>query len=314
MKIVVIPETDEEKARFNIAEHENVNEFFLFGNKMTGEGVIDFHDWRGSYRYLVGSMSWFEEEIKTECDESRAKIHEVLGPINLGSASQLTEALESQGVVLTKRTGSGKYSVDKKVLEALSKEYPIVDDILFLRGSEKIMNTYAIGIHDKLTENDLIHMNFNQNVTTGRMSCREPNVQNIPRGDTRIRKAFIVPPEHYFIFADYSQVEVRLTAHFSEDPLMLDAYAKNQDVHTRTACEMFDLDYDETMDVLTKEEHVCIVARKTQLVWRITMTIDNLTKEVKKGNEILQRSNRLIFWTIIVNIVTVITIVWAVLK
>lgn len=196
-----------------------------------------------------------EEEIKTECDESRTKIHDVLGPINLGSATQLTEALESQGVVLTKRTGSGKFSVDKNVLKALAKEYPIVDDILFLRGSEKIMNTYAIGIQDKLTQDDLIHMNFNQNVTTGRMSCREPNVQNIPRGDTRIRKAFIVPPDHYFIFADYSQVEVRLTAHFSEDPLMLDAYAKNQDVHTRTACEMFDLGYEETMDVLTKDEH-----------------------------------------------------------
>ena len=196
-----------------------------------------------------------EDEIKVECDVTRKKIHQVLGPINLGSAAQLAEALESQGVELTKRTATGKFAMDKKVLEALSKDYPIVDDILFLRGSEKIMNTYAIGIQDKLTESNYLHMNFNQNVTTGRMSCREPNVQNIPRGDTRIRKAFTVPEDYFFVFADYSQVEVRLTAHFSEDPIMLDAYEKNQDIHTRTACEMFDLDYDETIAVLKDEDH-----------------------------------------------------------
>ena len=67
MKIVVIPETDEEKSRFVIAEHENVTEFLLFGNKVVPDrGDVDFHDWRGSYRYLLGSISWFEEELKEE--------------------------------------------------------------------------------------------------------------------------------------------------------------------------------------------------------------------------------------------------------
>ena len=196
-----------------------------------------------------------EAELHKECDDTEAKIHQVLGPINLGSSDQLAAALESQGVELTKKTASGKWSTDKKVLKALAEDYPVVSDILYLRGSNKIMNTYAIGIQDKMTDEDYIHMNFNQNVTTGRMSCREPNLQNIPRSDTRIRKAFICPDDYYFVFADYSQVEVRLTAHFSEDPIMLDAYSKNQDIHTRTACEMFDLDYAETIEVLKDEDH-----------------------------------------------------------
>jgi DNA polymerase-1 len=196
-----------------------------------------------------------EIELAKECEDARKKVHAQLGPINLGSGVQLAEALESQGVVLTKKTPAGRFSTDKKVLESLKEDYPIVSDILYLRGSEKIMNTYAIGIQDKLVEDNYLHMNFNQNVTTGRMSCREPNVQNIPRNDTRIRKAFIVPSDYYFVFADYSQVEVRLTAHFSEDPIMLDAYSKDQDIHTRTACEMFDLNYAETIAVLKDEDH-----------------------------------------------------------
>lgn len=200
-------------------------------------------------------LQHLEDELRKECFDTEAKIHQVLGPINLGSADQLAAALESQGVELVKKTASGKWSTDKKVLKALSKDYPVVSDILYLRESNKIMNTYAIGIQDKLDENDHIHMNFNQNVTTGRMSCREPNVQNIPRNDTRIRRAFTCPDDYYFVFADYSQVEVRLTAHFSEDPIMLDAYSKNQDIHTRTACEMFDLSYDETIEALKDDEH-----------------------------------------------------------
>jgi DNA polymerase I-like protein with 3'-5' exonuclease and polymerase domains len=97
--------------------------------------------------------------------------------------------------------------------------------------------------------------NFIANELCVHNSCSNPNVQNVPRGDTRIRKAFICPEEYYYIFADYSQIEVRLTAHYSEDPIMLDAYARNQDIHTRTACEMFDLHYDEMVEVLKNEKH-----------------------------------------------------------
>ena len=197
-----------------------------------------------------------EEELTAECEALANDIYKTFGrKFNLKSSDLLSQALIEQGVVLTKKTKTGKWTLDQSVLEKLSKEYPIVDDILYLRGSEKILNTYVRGIARKIQKSPYIHMNFNQNVTTGRMSCSEPNVQNIPRSDTRIRKAFICPEGYYFIFSDYSQVEVRLTAHYSEDPLMLDAYEKDQDIHTRTACEMFDLDYDHAIAVLLDDKH-----------------------------------------------------------
>jgi len=203
----------------------------------------------------VPYLKVLENELAQECKETENRIYKFFGKqFNLGSTTQLAEALIEKGVPLTKTTASGRFATDKKVLKSLAKDHAGVKDILTLRESQKIMNTYAIGIQD-LVENDYIHMSFNQNVSTGRMSCRDPNVQNIPRNDTRIRKAFICPDNHYFVFADYSQVEVRLTAHFSEDPIMLDAYSKGQDIHSRTACEMFAIPYDELIKVLGNDEH-----------------------------------------------------------
>lgn len=206
-------------------------------------------------RIDVPYLKVLENELAQECEETEARIYQFFGKqFNLGSTTQLADALIEKGIPLTKTTSSGRFATDKNVLRTLAKEHDGVQDILTLRESQKIMNTYAIGIQD-LVEDDYIHMSFNQNVSTGRMSCRDPNVQNIPRGDTRIRKAFTCPADHYFVFADYSQVEVRLTAHFSEDPIMLDAYSKGQDIHSRTACEMFAIPYSEMIKVLGDDEH-----------------------------------------------------------
>ena len=200
-----------------------------------------------------------EVELRRESIEAEQKIRgqfpEEYQNINLGSNDQLAEALKSIGVPLTKTTKSGKTSVDKKILKTLKKDHPIIKDFLDYRETNKLLTTYAISIQNLMTEDHTIHMSFNQNVTTGRMSCRDPNVQNVPRNDTRIRNAFVVPEGYVFVFSDYSQVEVRLTAHYSEDPLMLDAYAKGQDIHSRTACEMFDIDYDEIVVILGDDEH-----------------------------------------------------------
>ncbi len=87
------------------------------------------------------------------------------------------------------------------------------------------------------------------------MSCSDPNLTNIPGADDTIRSAFIPPADCLYIFADYSQIEVRLTAHYSQDPLLLDAYAKNQDIHTRTMCEVFGEFYDEAIEILGDESH-----------------------------------------------------------
>lgn len=190
-----------------------------------------------------------------EIEELQGKITEKLGDINLNSNQQLASALQSAGVPLVKMTNSGQLAVDSKVLKKLAKQHPIVKDILALRAVEKLKNTYVSGILAKLTDDDILHCSFNQNVATGRMSSTDPNLQNIPGRDKSIRKAFIRPSSEWlYVLIDYSQVEVRLTADYSQDPLLLSAYANNQDVHTRTMCEMFGYSYDEVAPVIAEEK------------------------------------------------------------
>jgi DNA polymerase-1 len=204
-------------------------------------------------------------ELQTQIDELDLKIRSVLGDINLKSVQQLAGALQAQGVELTKFTEATedleneedrKYAVDKKVLEKLKSKHDIVKDILKLREFAKIKGTYVDGILEKITDDNVLHCSFNQNVSTGRMSSQDPNLQNIPARDKTIRNSFIPWSDDYtYIFADYSQIEVRLTAHYSKDPLLLDAYAKGQDIHTRTFCEMFGLDIAEVTAALKDEAH-----------------------------------------------------------
>jgi len=197
-------------------------------------------------------INFAKEEVKLE-----EIIHRVLGDdVNLASPQQLADALIAHGIILTKKTDAGKYSVDKGVLGKLAEKYPIVKVILRLRLIRKLRNTYVESILAKLVANNMLHCNFNQNVSTGRMSCSDPNLTNIPGADDTIRSAFIPPDDsHFYIFADYSQIEVRLTAHYSQDPLLLDAYAKNQDIHTRTMCEVFGEFYDEAIEILGDKTH-----------------------------------------------------------
>jgi len=203
--------------------------------------------------YLVD----LKEELTEEAEDLEKEIKKTLGEINLNSPAQLGNALvDKAGCEITKRTAAGNYSTDAKVLKKLKAKHPIIEKILDLRKIKKLRDTYVVGILNKITDDDILHCSFNQNVSTGRMSSSDPNLQNIPGGDKRIRKAFISPGDDYvYLFADYSQVEVRLTAHYSLDPLLLDAYANKQDIHTRTMCEMFGYVYDEAIAILKDEDH-----------------------------------------------------------
>ncbi len=198
------------------------------------------------------------EKFALEEQELQDKIHVVLGAeVNLASPMKLADALINHGIKLTKKTEAGKHCTDKGVLTKLAREYPVVEDLLRLRLIKKLRNTYVESILAKLVGDNKLHCNFNQNVSTGRMSCSDPNLTNIPGADDTIRTAFIPPDDdHFYIFADYSQIEVRLTAHYSEDELLLDAYAKNQDIHTRTMCEVFGEFYDEAIAILGDEKHL----------------------------------------------------------
>ena len=185
-------------------------------------------------------------------------------PFKLSSNEQLGLKLVEHGVKLTKRGDptkkypEGQLKVDAKVLKKFEKKHPIVKLILELRKYDKLLGTYVNGILEKLTDSDVLHCSFNQNVKTGRMSSQDPNLQNIPgRGEgEEIRRAFINWSDDYvYVLADYSQVEVRLTAHYSQDPLLLNSYLNGEDVHLRTACEMFNIGIEEGIAIFADDKH-----------------------------------------------------------
>ncbi len=163
---------------------------------------------------------------------------------NVNSPAQLAEVLFQELKLPTGRKTKTGYSTDMKVLEKLSKYHDLPQLIIEYRNLAKLKSTYV----DKLTRlvsahTGRVHTSFNQCVTTtGRLSSSNPNLQNIPiRGDegARIRAAFIAAPGTQLISADYSQIDLRVLAHFSEDKALLEAFHSGQDIHSRTAAEIF---------------------------------------------------------------------------
>ena len=172
--------------------------------------------------------------------------HELAGqPFNIGSPKQICEVLFNKlGMPVLKRTASGTPSTDEDVLEKLAEDYPLPARILEHRSLAKLKGTYT----DKLPQmvnpaTGRVHTNYAQAVAvTGRLSSNEPNLQNIPirtPEGRRVREAFIAPPGHVVMSADYSQIELRLMAHISGDPNLTRAFTEGMDVHRATAGEVF---------------------------------------------------------------------------
>jgi DNA polymerase-1 len=167
------------------------------------------------------------------------------GPFNLGSPKQIGEILFGRlGLPVKKRTASGAPSTDEDVLQELAADYPLPARILEYRSLAKLKGTYTDKLPQMVNEaTGRVHTHYAQAVAvTGRLSSNEPNLQNIPvrtPEGRRIREAFIAPPGHVIVSADYSQIELRIMAHISEDPGLLDAFAKGLDVHRATASEVF---------------------------------------------------------------------------
>ncbi len=169
-------------------------------------------------------------------------------PFNLNSPKQLQEILfEKQGLPVVKKTPSGVPSTDEDVLQQLALDHPLPKLILEYRGLSKLKSTYT----DKLprmvnARTGRVHTNYAQAVAvTGRLSSNDPNLQNIPvrtAEGRRIREAFIAPPGSVIVSADYSQIELRIMAHLSQDKGLLQAFAAGEDVHRHTASEIFGVD------------------------------------------------------------------------
>lgn len=191
----------------------------------------------------------FEVELDSEIKKIESKIHEVSGSeINLGSPKQVGVLLfDKLKLPVIKKTKTG-YSTDAEVLEELDgmniSEIPGL--LLTHREYCKILSTYVKALPELLNQKTKrIHTNFNLTVAqTGRLSSTNPNIQNIPvrspMGE-KVRKAFIAKPGKILLSADYSQVELRLLAHFSEDPTMLKSFQDNLDIHTQTASEVLSI-------------------------------------------------------------------------
>jgi DNA polymerase-1 len=175
--------------------------------------------------------------------------HEIAGqPFNLGSPKQIGEILFGRlGLPVRKKTASGSPSTDEEVLQELAADYPLPARILEHRSLAKLKGTYT----DKLPlmvnpATGRVHTNYAQAVAvTGRLASNDPNLQNIPirtAEGRRVREAFIAPPGHVIVSADYSQIELRIMAHISGDPGLTRAFAEGMDVHRATAAEVFNLD------------------------------------------------------------------------
>ncbi len=176
------------------------------------------------------------------------RIHEQAGtPFNLNSPKQLGEILfEKLGLATGKKTkGKTAWSTDNEVLSGLAEEHEIVRLILDYRGLAKLKSTYADALARLTDDVGRVHTSYNQAVTaTGRLSSSDPNLQNIPirtEEGRRIREAFIAPAGSVILAADYSQVELRVLAHLSSDPVFCQAFGNDEDIHTRTASEIFGL-------------------------------------------------------------------------
>ena len=207
---------------------------------MEKEGIIARRD----------ELKAYGDKLQIRISELEKAIYEAAGlEFNINSPKQLGEILfEKLGLPAEKKTKSG-YSTAADVLEKLAPEYPIVADILEYRGLAKLKSTYADGLATYIEEDGRIHTSFNQTITaTGRISSTEPNLQNIPmRTDLGrlIRKVFVPKEDFVFADADYSQIELRILAHMSEDQELIAAYHEGKDIHGITASKVFHVPFEE---------------------------------------------------------------------
>lgn len=193
---------------------------------------------------LAGMSSKFAEELERlekACYEAAGK------EFNIGSPKQLQVILfDELQLKATKRTKTGA-STDHSVLEVLANEHPLPQAILDYRQVQKLKSTYVDALPKMVSpKTGRVHTVFSQSVAaTGRLSSTDPNLQNIPiRSDLgrTLRKVFVADPGWMLISVDYSQIELRVLAHFSEDPILNDAFSRGIDVHTRTAAALFEID------------------------------------------------------------------------
>ncbi len=203
-----------------------------------------YHMEQAGIRVQKDTLKAYGDRLKVRIGELEKQIYELAGEtFNINSPKQLGEVLfDHRKLPHGKKTKTG-YSTAAEVLEKLAPDYPVVQRILDYRQLAKLNSTYAEGLYGFIQEDGRIHGTFNQTITaTGRISSTEPNLQNIPvrmELGREIRKVFVPEEGYVFVDADYSQIELRILAHMSEDERLIGAYREAQDIHAITASQVF---------------------------------------------------------------------------
>ncbi len=205
---------------------------------------------RNGVRVDVEALRQSSEHFTARMNEIEKEIYMLAGmEFNISSPKQVGEVLFDKLLLneKAKKTKSGQYSTSEEVLENLRSRHPVVEKILEHRGLKKLLSTYIDALPQLINPaTGKIHTSFNQTVTaTGRLSSSNPNLQNIPIRDEdgkEIRKAFIPDDGCEFFSADYSQIELRIMAHLSEDKNMIDAFLSGYDIHAATAAKVYKID------------------------------------------------------------------------
>ena len=192
-------------------------------------------------RTVLADLSRF---LGDELLKLTARIYKLAGrEFNIGSPKQVGEVLSELDINSGRKTSTGRISTSKAVLEELAQTYELPKLIIEYRELDKLKSVYTDALPHQIAADGRIHCLLNQTVAaTGRLSSSEPNLQNIPiRSELgrRIRRAFVAEAGHKIISADYSQLELRLLAHITQDPVMLEAFQKGEDIHARTARLVF---------------------------------------------------------------------------
>lgn len=213
----------------------------------------------------------FGKELQEKIDILTQEIYELTGEeFNINSTKQLGEILfEKLKLTAKKKTKTG-YSTDVDVLEKIKYEHPVIEKILEYRQLQKLNSTYVEGLIPYIDETGRIHSKFHQTVTTtGRISSTDPNLQNIPTRmelGRKLRKVFKPEQGCIFVDADYSQIELRVLAHISEDKNMIEAFCNNEDIHAQAASKVFNIPLEE----VTKEERTKAKAVNFGIVYGIS--------------------------------------------
>ncbi|MCX7921295.1 MAG: DNA polymerase I [Clostridia bacterium] len=235
---------------------ENEQEELYFGIELPLVEVLADMEFRG-FRVDVNALRGFSTELEGKIGGLVVDIYALAGEeFNINSPKQLGVILfEKLGLPVLKKTKTG-YSTDAEVLEQLAERHDIVRKILEYRQLVKLKSTYVEGLLNVINpETGKIHSSFNQTVTaTGRISSTEPNLQNIPvklEMGRKIRKVFVPSDENYLLSdADYSQIELRVLAHISDDENMVWAFKNNEDIHTTTASRVFGIPKEEMTSLM----------------------------------------------------------------